>query len=263
MPACLVVQVDVDDADLAALALWDAGAVAVAEERGALVAGFADDDAVRLASTRLGAAWPVRVVEVGEAWRDAWRAHAGPVRVGPLVVRPVGVAHDDRRPGDVVVDLEPGRVFGDGAHPTTRMALAEVVARVAPGGSVLDVGCGSGVLAVAAARLGAGRVVAVDVDPDAVAVTLANAARNGVAVEVSCTPVAEVPGRFDLVVANLGGAAVVADLAPALAARTAGVLVVGGLLAGGEERAVPDVAGLRAVARREEDGWRTLVLERR
>ena len=257
MRLCLVVDVGGDDADLAALALWDAGASAVAEEDGALVAGFPTDDDVRRARDRLAATWPVRVVDPGDEWLDAWRAHASVVKVDPVVVRPWWVPHD-ARPGDVVVELEPERAFGDGSHATTRMALAEVVARVGASTTVLDVGCGSGVLSIAAARLGAARVVAVDVDPHAVAVTAANAARNEVTVEVSTTPVAEVEGRFDLVLANLGGSAVVRDVGPALAARVApgGVLVVAGLV---EE---VGVAGLRPVGRRDDGVWLTLVLER-
>ena len=102
-----------------------------------------------------------------------------------------------------MVLIDPGRAFGSGSHPSTLLALAALEALVLPGSTVLDVGCGSGVLAVAAARLGAGRVVAIDIDPAAHEATLDNAARNGVAVEVSATPLGEVAGRFDVVVANL------------------------------------------------------------
>ena len=114
-----------------------------------------------------------------------------------LVVQPPG----PRPPGpgvDVVVD--PGRAFGHGAHPTTRLALEQIDARVARGERVLDVGCGSGVLAVAALALGASSAVAVDVDPEARAATCANAARNGVADRLAVLDDAAVTGRFDLVV---------------------------------------------------------------
>jgi ribosomal protein L11 methyltransferase len=128
--------------------------------------------------------------------------------------------------------------------------------------AVLDVGCGSGILAVSAAVLGAGPVVAVDVDPVAVAVTTAAAAANGVAVDASGSAVGEIVGRFGLVVANIG-ARVLTELAPDLAARLApgGHLVLSGLV-------VPQVAdvvaayaseGLAMEAMGEREGWATPV----
>jgi ribosomal protein L11 methyltransferase len=200
------------DVDLASGLLWDAGVLGI-EERPIgggsvqLRAGVAAEVEAGAVVAALGERWPVDVeVLEDDTWLDAWQEHATPVEVGEhLVVVPTWVAgvavHGDR----AVIDLPPHRAFGSGAHPTTRLALEQLERLVRPGATVLDVGCGSGLLAVAAARLGASRVVAVDVDPEAVRATAATAAANGVSgvVEVSLGPVAEVEGRFDVVVANI------------------------------------------------------------
>lgn len=247
MPTCLAVDVaDEADAELAADALWSLGAVAVEERAGTLVAGFADDDAAARAHGAVVPRWASRVVEVGDDWRDALRSPPAAVAVV----------------GDLTIDIDPGRVFGNGAHPTTRMALDALVRHVRAGHHVLDLGCGSGVLAVAAARLGAARVVAIDVDAEAVDVTSGNAARNDVAdvVDATTASVADVPGAFDVVVANLGGRVVVDVLAPVLAARTArpnGVLVVGGLVDDGVSP--PAIPGLSVVDVVRRAGWATIV----
>lgn len=249
-----------DERDVAADQLWLLGAVAVAETANGLAAGFASDEEARDAARELAAGWAVELRIDDGAWRDAWRDGFEPVRVGPVVVH-----LPDRPPahgaGDVAVVIEPGPTFGSGAHPTTRLALAAVVAHAGPGVTVLDVGSGSGVLAVAAARLGAGPVRAVDTDPDARVATAANARANGVTVAVHEAIPA---GQHDLVVANLGGARIVTELAPALAAALArgGHLVVSGLLHG--VNAVPPeaLAGLVEVRRAHLDGWYALHLTR-
>jgi ribosomal protein L11 methyltransferase len=166
----------------------------------------------------------------------------------------------------VEVVIDPGRSYGMGDHPSTRLALELVVALAGPGIRVLDVGCGSGILGIAALVLGAGTVTAVDVSPAAVEDTRANAQRNGLEIASSTTPLADVEGAFDLVVANLGGAAVVVELAHDLAPRVseAGHLVVSGLLV---DLAAPalhalEAEGLHAVERRTEDGWLAVALAR-
>jgi ribosomal protein L11 methyltransferase len=139
------------------------------------------------------------------------------------------------------------------------MLLEELDRRVAGGESVLDIGCGSGILAVAAARLGAGRVVAIDIDPGAAEVTRSNAAANGVTVDASTAPVADVPGTFDIVLANIG-AAVLRELAAELQARVApgGVLALSGLLSDRWEDVAARYAGTATSA--ELDGWISLVV---
>jgi ribosomal protein L11 methyltransferase len=120
--------------------------------------------------------------DVAPGWEDAWRAFHRPVRVGPLWVGPPWAAAEE-----IAVVIDPGRAFGTGGHGSTRAALGLLVG-LEPG-AVLDLGCGSGVLAVAAARLGFGPVHAFDVDPMAVEATAENAARNEVAVTVASADV--------------------------------------------------------------------------
>ena len=125
--------------------------------------------------------FPDAVVQsVPQGWEDAWRAFHHPVTVGGLWVGPPWEQAPD--PARAVV-IDPGRAFGTGAHPTTRLCI-ELLAATAERGSLLDVGCGSGVLAIAGVRLGFAPVVAVDVDPVAVETTVANADMNDAEVDV-------------------------------------------------------------------------------
>lgn len=134
---------------------------------------------------------------VDDGWAVAWQAHLAPVRVGPFTVRPPWV---EGGPDDLVID--PGPSFGAASHPTTRLCL-ELLAGLEPRGSLADWGCGSGVLAIAAARLGFAPVTAVELDPAAAHVARRNAARNGVAVEVAVGDVTRAAPWADTVVANL------------------------------------------------------------
>lgn len=265
-----------DEVEDALAALWSLGPGAVEERDGELLAGFGDEVAARVAAAALAARWAVSVEPTPDPadWRDRWRAFAAPVVVGRVTVVPAWLDGSDphvptaagsaaeRRAGDVVVRLDPGEAFGSGSHPTTRLALAALPRAVRPGASVLDLGSGSGVLAVAAAVLGAGRAVAVDIDPEARRATAENAARNGVTVEViDLADVQAAPGGddaaagppFDVVVANIGAGALV-DLASTVAPLGRRLLLTG-ILAGAADRvraAYPDHYG-EAVD--EEDGW--------
>jgi ribosomal protein L11 methyltransferase len=264
------VAVGAAEAELAADALWQAGAVAIEELPGGLVAGVGEgDDPVPLLAAVVGR-WPAELVEVDlDAALDGWRAHARAVTVGRrLVVRPPWVDppaedRDGRSRVDVVVD--PGRAFGHGAHPSTRLALAALDHLVGGGERVLDIGCGSGVLAIAALALGAGSAVAVDVDPAALAACRANAARNDVGDRLTVLDgVARVPpAAYDLVVANMLLPDLVA-VAPLVAARLAGggTAVVSGVLEAqrAELVAACDAAGLAVGGERAEAGWVALSL---
>jgi len=189
-------------------------------------------------------------VDVPDGWEERWREFHRPVRVGELWIGPPW----EEPPGDaLVVSVDPGRAFGTGGHPTTRLCLA--LLGELPRGSLLDVGCGSGVLAIAAVRIGFGPVLAVDVDPAAVEATARNAAANDVALDAwRADALAEPLPSTDVGVANIARAAVEA-LAPRLDCTR---LVVSGYL----EHEQPAVAGFRHVRRRTDAGWAADVFER-
>jgi len=146
-------------------------------------------------------ALPDAAVEpVENGWEEAWRAFHRPVEVAGVWLGPPWETPPD---GALAVVIDPGRAFGTGAHPTTRLCI-ELLARITPTGSLLDVGCGSGVLAIAAARLGFDPITCVDVDPVAVETTIANAAANGVTVEAQVLDALSEPLPVaDIAVANV------------------------------------------------------------
>jgi ribosomal protein L11 methyltransferase len=197
-----------------------------------------------------------------EDWAEAWKDHFHVMRIGRrLVIKPSWRRH--QRTGDeVVIDLDPGMAFGTGLHPTTRLCLEVLEHRAAAGplGRTLDVGCGSGILSIAAVKLGATRVLAVDIDPIAIEATLANSRHNRVGRRIRALdgtiPTGE--GPFDLVLANL-----IAGLLIEHAATLNAELVLGGtLIASGifidrepEVRKALEGAGLRITDRRHESDW--------
>ncbi len=169
-------------------------------------------------------------------WAEAWKAHFPVLRIGRrIVIKPTWLDHV-AAPDDVVLDLDPGMAFGTGLHPTTRLCLValEWIAEQGrlEGARVLDVGCGSGILSIAAAKLGARSVYSVDVDPIAIEATAANAERNGLSsvirARVGSIPTESVP--FDVVAANLISSVLI-ELAPELAAemRRDGTMVASGI----------------------------------
>jgi ribosomal protein L11 methyltransferase len=191
----------------------------------------------------------VTASDVEEGWQDRWRRFHRPVRIGELWVGPPW----EQAPSDAIpIVIDPGRAFGTGAHATTRLCLELVQEETR--GSVLDVGCGSGVLSIAAASLGFAPVLAVDAESAAIQATLANAATNGVEVSArELDALVEPLPPADLALANISRAAIEA-LAPKLRAPR---LVASGYLASEE----PDMPGWRRVAHRELEGWAADVLE--
>lgn len=261
------VEVPVDEAEVAADLLWQAGATAVGEaaDGSGTVALTADLERCPPEVARRG--WSVVEWVDDGAWQDGWRTYARAVRAGVFLVRPpwVPAPTEGAEAAGPFVELvvDGGRAFGTGSHPSTTLALEALPDVVRPGDDVVDVGCGSGALAVGAALLGAGRVVAVDIDPAAVEATTRNAAANGVRVEVAQGDASEVDGPFDVVLANLGSP-LVFELASVLLAATApgGALVLSGLLderAGDVHAAYPAMECERPRSR---DGWSALVLRR-
>jgi ribosomal protein L11 methyltransferase len=186
---------------------------------------------------------------VAGGWETAWHAHLGRVEAGGFGIRPPWVVGPDE---DLVI--EPGMTFGAAGHPTTRLCLA-LLADVTAGGPLCDWGCGSGVLAIAAARLGFAPVSAVDNDPAAVALARENAAANRVAVEVAEADVTRAAPWAPTVVANL-----TLPLLQAARAERPRRLIASGVLAE-QADAVAPAFGMAERERRHEDGWVALLLE--
>jgi ribosomal protein L11 methyltransferase len=248
----LSIDVSADEVEEAGALLFELGAIGVEERDGTtlvrgelgkvtLVGSFESERDARSAMEEMPAAWSPRVTEVvGDAWRDEWKKHFEPFRMGGgIVVRPPWRSFD-AAPGEHVLQLEPGRAFGTGLHETTSLCADFLTEfrEVFRSASVLDVGCGSGILGLVALVRGAAHVRAIDVDVEAVAVTRENAQRNGMTdrIEVDDTPLVRLGGAYPTIVANIEAAPLV-DLASALMARLAsgGLVILSGLLA-------PDVA---------------------
>jgi ribosomal protein L11 methyltransferase len=204
-------------------------------------------------------------------WAETWKSHFPVLRVGRgVVICPTWRSHQ-AQPSETVIALDPGMAFGTGLHPTTRLCLSGIEDLAdrgsVAGARVLDVGCGSGILGICAALLGAASVLGVDTDPLAIEATRANAERNGVATVVRARqgslPVAQ--PAHDLVVANLISSLLI-DLAADLAAavREGGTVLAGGIFAD-REAEVADAftaCGLRVIGRRTETDWVALEARR-
>jgi len=220
-----------------------------------LVAAFPSREEADAAIAELDAALSPRYEEVvGDAWRDAWKEHYKPYAIAEgLVVRPPWEPYE-AKPGEKVLELEPGRAFGTGLHETTRLVARAIKAHAAEvqGKLVIDVGCGSGILALSAIALGAARAVAIDNDPEAIDVTRENAERNSLTsrVEASTTDVAALDLEAPLVVANIE-ARILIPMAADLQRRVApgGLLLLSGILVPQKEdvrAAYPDMELLEA-----------------
>lgn len=265
-----VVAVPVEHVDVASDVLWQLGVRAI-EERPVPDGGVVElwtavgDEpaAVDRAVAALAGRFGHRIVDVESAAANTWRDFASPMWVSEhLVVVPawqeIDVADDV-----LVVSIEPGGAFGLGDHPTTLLSLRAVAGLVHGDADVLDVGCGTGVVAIAAARLQDRAVRAIDIAAAAVEATVDNAARNGVAdrVVADATPLALVDGDFDVVVANIL-APVLIELAGDLrrVTRPGGRLVISGILADAHAHVI-DALGPMVVERTEViDGWACVVL---
>ena len=231
---------------------------------------------------RLSLLYPIPEAQIREVreedWANAWKQFYKPLRIGKRVVLKPTWETWEEKPGDLIIHLDPGMAFGTGMHPTTRLCIAALEEAVQPGDRVLDVGTGSGVLAVVALRLGATSVLATDIDPLAVRVAHENAALNAVAtgsgapleIRQGSVP-AGVAGGFQVVVANIlaevlaklfDGAYDNTPLAEPLA--PGGHIILSGILA---DRALLVEAaaqrhGLTLTGRLQEGDWVALVAQR-
>jgi ribosomal protein L11 methyltransferase len=203
---------------------------------------------------------PLHVRMLAETdWAEAWKAHYQVLHIGRrLVVKPSWLEYDCQGQ-EVVIELDPGMAFGSGLHATTRLCLELLEDAIPPGGSVLDVGTGSGILAIAAGKLGAARVLALDIDPVAIEVACENVRLNGLEAVVDARLGTLAPlqqGQWDTVLANILAETIV-DMAPMLAdsLTPGGILIVSGIIG---ERADMVVGQLHThrlqVAERRDDG---------
>lgn len=246
----------------------------------------------------LGRIYPIPEPEIRvvreEDWAHAWKKFYKPMRVGKRVVLKPTWEEFTAEPDDLVIELDPGMAFGTGLHPSTRLCLAALEELIRPGDAVLDLGTGSGILAIAAAKLGAQYIVATDIDPIAVSVAQANLAVNGLApiaanssagdlpafTPTGFTPTVEVrqesvpagmAGRFQVILANIlaevlvglfdgkyGNVPLAEPLAPG------GHLVLSGIIEEKGEMVAAAAArhGLALVGRRQENDWLALVVRR-
>jgi ribosomal protein L11 methyltransferase len=218
---------------------------------------------------------PISISLIGEEdWANNWKQYFKPARIGSgLVIKPTWESYD-ALPSDIIIEVDPGQAFGTGTHATTRLcleALEKIYRKLPPFSdtslapeTVLDVGTGSGVLSIAAAKLGATRIYAIDIDPEAVAVARENLSLNGISgdVTVATTMLADVSGSYDIVVANIIAEELV-KLSPELVDRLAprGILVLSGILAEREPFVIEGFAkfplALVDTSRREE--WSCLI----
>ncbi len=197
-------------------------------------------------------------------WAEAWKAHYHPLRVGRrLLIRPLWT-EAEIQPDDVVVALDPGMAFGTGTHPTTQLCMEMLEDVIQPGARVLDLGSGSGILAIAAAKLGASHVLALDNDPVAVEAAQTNVEQNGVAdtitvQEGSLETVVTSARRFDLILVNILERIIIqmCDQHLGDVVRPGGIGVFSGII---EDQAADVEAalrktGLEPVARRQQGDW--------
>lgn len=204
-----------------------------------------------------------------EDWANAWRVYYKPVRIGRrLVIKPTWEecrADED----DIVIDMDPGMAFGCGSHATTSLCLRLLEKYITPGSTVYDVGAGSGILAVASAKLGASKVVAVDIDPVACRVAVENVSRNGVDGRVHVVhgdKLHNITGNADLIVSNI-----IADAIIELTPQAAGLLFPGRIfIASGiiaqrlaEVAAAMEAVGLSVCEQLEEGQWLALAAQKK
>jgi len=258
----LTIRVADTNREIISARLWALGTVGVHDLGDHLEAAFVDRGSAVEAASSLGTEPVIESVPDDEGL-DTWKQFARWVEAGPFVICPTWITPPE---GHDVILIDPGRSFGSGSHPSTRLAIEVLAEVLQPGMSVLDVGCGSGVLSIAAARMGAS-VTAVDTDPAAVEATRINVAADhiGKAVRVIPGSAVDLDRRFDLIVVNVT-IDIQESLATAITDRLTpdGTLVAAGILVGSQEdrisRSHPE---MDLIARATEQEWVVLGMRRR
>ena len=267
----VTVRVRAEQLELAQLRLWELGADGL-EERDettllresapgqvVVIAAFSDEAAAQYALKELREEYAAEIIYVAsEDWATEWRRGFSAQRIGKRLLLHPSWEPAQSEPGDVVLTIDPENAFGSGDHETTRLVLQMLEQRVAGGERVLDVGCGSGVLSIAAVRLGAAAAVAIDVDEDALDVARRNAEINGVAsrIETSARPLQDIDGAYDIVLANIE-TRVLIHMPNELQARIApgGILVLSGILRGERDELLAAYAPMRLEECLEDGEW--------
>lgn len=269
-----------DDPDLEPVEGWGGDAVERPAEYA--VTGYFEDDArtaqrcqtlegaLERLSGEQGFDYALNYTRVDEAdWAEAWKEFFYPEKISPgLVVKPSWRAYDPQ-PGEIIIEIDPGMAFGTGTHPTTIMCLRLIEKYLQPGSDFLDIGTGSGILMIAAAKLGAQTVVGVDNDPTAVGVARKNLAVNGIEAsrkKVLCgSLVTEIDSAFEWVSANIL-AEVIVDLAPDLPAvmKPGGCVICSGIIQSkqAEVAASLETAGLEILETLTQEEWVAIVARR-
>ncbi|HET8524670.1 MAG TPA: 50S ribosomal protein L11 methyltransferase [Thermomicrobiales bacterium] len=201
-----------------------------------------------------------------EDWANAWKEHYKPVLVGRRVVAVPPWVEYEAKPDEIVVPLDPGMAFGTGTHPTTRLAMQALEDELHAGDRVFDLGTGSGILAIAAAKLGAARVDAVDIEPVAVRMARANAEMNDVADRVRINVGSAAPiGGYDLVLANIIARILIELIDDVISAtRPGGTVILSGVIDMREERVreAYEERGMLFQGRLQLEDWIALVYRR-
>jgi ribosomal protein L11 methyltransferase len=272
----VTVRVRSEQLELAQLRLWELGATGLeqrdqttlvrdADSGGALViAAFPDEVSAQHALREMQSQYEAQILYVPQAdWATEWRRGFGAQRIGKRLLLHPSWELAESKHGDVVLTIDPENAFGSGDHETTRLVLQVLDERVDGGERVLDVGCGSGILSIAALRLGATLAIATDIEQDSVIVTTRNAELNGVVnrVRASTLPLAEVDGVFDIVLANIE-TRVLVQMPEDLQARLApdGLLVLSGILRPERDELLAAYASMKLEQCLREGEWCACVL---
>jgi ribosomal protein L11 methyltransferase len=272
----VTIRVQPEQLELAQLRLWELGATGLEERdettltrepvpgQAVVIGAFPDEAAAHYAFNEIRQQYEAEIVYVPhEDWATEWRRGFGAQRIGKHLLLHPSWEDVASNAADVVLTIDPENAFGSGDHETTRLVLRVLDQRVSGGEHVLDVGCGSGVLSIAALRLGAASAMAIDIEADAVVVASRNAELNGVAsrFQASTRSLREVGGTYDIVLGNIE-TRVLVDMPIELQSRLApgGFLVLSGILRGEREELLAAYATMHLEELLEEGEWCACVL---